>query len=151
MDNDDVASLVHLLMRRMNRVQLFATCDPQSDLRNVNIKSSCPDGIPLLSKSSPAKTLSSFRTINYTAKQDRMHLPTVITAALAAAVLAHPGHDHDAEQAVRREALQFSKRDLSHCAAKIKARGLEARSIKRRSTIANNLLKKRNLKSESHS
>ncbi|KAB5582788.1 Intradiol ring-cleavage dioxygenase [Coniochaeta sp. 2T2.1] len=75
-----------------------------------------------------------------------MHLPTVITAALVAAVLAHPGHDHDAEQAVRREALQFSKRDLSHCAAKIKARGLEARSVKRRSGIANNLLKKRNLK-----
>lgn len=79
-----------------------------------------------------------------------MHLPTIIAGALAAAavVVAHPGHDHDAEQLARREALKFSKRDLSHCAAKIKARGLEARSIKRRSQLATGLLKKRHLQSE---
>ncbi|OIW24725.1 hypothetical protein CONLIGDRAFT_103685 [Coniochaeta ligniaria NRRL 30616] len=75
-----------------------------------------------------------------------MHLPTIIAGALAAVVVvAHPGHDHDAEQLVRREALKFSKRDLSHCAANIKARGLEARSIKRRSELATGLLKKRHL------
>lgn len=75
-----------------------------------------------------------------------MHLPTIIAGALAATVVvAHPGHDHEAEQLERREALKFSKRDLSHCAAKIKARGLEARSIKRRTELAAGLSKKRSL------
>lgn len=78
-----------------------------------------------------------------------MRLTDAIIGALAATVVvAHPGHDHAAEQQERREALQFSKRDLSHCAAIIKARGLEARSVKRRSELASGLLKKRNLKSE---
>lgn len=78
-----------------------------------------------------------------------MHLPTIIAGALAATVVvAHPGHDHEAEQLERREALKFSKRDLSHCAAKIKARGLEARSIKRRTELAAGLSKKRSLQSE---
>lgn len=78
-----------------------------------------------------------------------MHLPTIIAGALAAAaVVAHPGHDHEAEQLARREALKFSKRDLSHCAAKIKARGLEARSIKRRTELAAGLSKKGSLQSE---
>lgn len=78
-----------------------------------------------------------------------MHFATAIVGALAATlVAAHPGHDHGAEQLARREALKFSKRDLSHCAEKIKARGLEARSIKRRTELAAGLMKRHNLASE---
>ena len=72
----------------------------------------------------------------------------MVAALAATGAIAHPGHDHDAEQLARREALKFSKRDLSHCAEKIKARGLEARSIKRRSEMASGIIKKRNLKSK---
>lgn len=41
--------------------------------------------------------------------------------------------------------MKNSKRDLSHCAAKMKARGVEARAIRRRSAIAKNLREKRDL------
>lgn len=75
-----------------------------------------------------------------------MHFATAIVGALAAGlVAAHPGHDHAAEQAVRNAALKFSKRSLSHCADKIKARGLEARAVKRRSELAAASMAKRNL------
>ncbi|CAN8106041.1 unnamed protein product [Discula destructiva] len=60
-------------------------------------------------------------------------------------VAAHPGHDHEKEQAIRRDLLQHSRKDLSHCAAKIKARGIEARNVKRREQLAHSLAKKRGL------
>lgn len=66
-------------------------------------------------------------------------------AFVAGLVAAHPGHDHTKEQATRREALQHSKKDLSHCAAKIKARGLEARNIQRREQKARSIAEKRGL------
>lgn len=75
-----------------------------------------------------------------------MRFSSILTGALAAALVsAHPGHDATQEQAVRRAYLQNSKKDLSHCAAKIKARGLEARNIKRRENLANKLIEKRGL------
>jgi hypothetical protein len=62
----------------------------------------------------------------------------VLIAALAffEQAAAHPGHDINSEIAERSAGLaQFSKRDLSHCVAKNKARGLEQRSIQRRTKI----------------
>lgn len=47
-------------------------------------------------------------------------------------VAAHPGHDTRQEVEERFAYFQHRKRDLTHCAAKIKARGLEARNIARR-------------------
>jgi hypothetical protein len=79
-----------------------------------------------------------------------MHLSSFLVGALAAAfVSAHPGEDPAVELAEREAALsQFARRDLSHCAEKIKARGLEKRSIARRSALVNKLQKRGNLQSE---
>lgn len=75
-----------------------------------------------------------------------MRFSGLLSASLLAAVaVAHPGHDHHAEMAERRSMLQHSRRDLSHCAAKLKARGIEARNVKRRAEMATSLMKKRGL------
>jgi hypothetical protein len=76
-----------------------------------------------------------------------MRLSSIFTAGLAAtAVSAHPGHDHAAEVTERSAMLSLMTRsDLSHCAAKIKARGLEARSVARRRALVSQLLKRGNL------
>lgn len=66
-------------------------------------------------------------------------------AFVAGLVAAHPGHDEAKEQAVRREQLQHKKKDLSHCSSKIKARGLEARNLKRREQLARKIAEKRGL------
>ncbi|KAK0628864.1 extracellular dioxygenase-like protein [Bombardia bombarda] len=68
-----------------------------------------------------------------------MHLTSVLASALAATLVsAHPGHDVAVEAKERREAMSMMTRsDLSHCAEKIKARGLEAASIARREALAN--------------
>lgn len=59
------------------------------------------------------------------------------TFALANSVSAHPGANVQAELLERKALLANAKRtDLSHCAAQIKARGLEQRGIERRSAIA---------------
>jgi hypothetical protein len=77
-----------------------------------------------------------------------MHFASLLAGLLAtSAVSAHPGHDHHAELAERQEALRFlTRRDLSHCAEKIKARGLESRNVQRRSELASNIVAKRHLK-----
>lgn len=76
-----------------------------------------------------------------------MHFSSLLSAGLLAAVaVAHPGHDHHAEMAERRAMLQHSRRDLSHCAEKLKARGIEARNVQRRAQMAASLMKKRGLK-----
>lgn len=80
-----------------------------------------------------------------------MHVPTLVAAVLAAAaaVSAHPGHDISEELAEREAALsQFAYRDLSHCADKIRERGLEARSVARRNALVEKLQRKANLKGE---
>lgn len=84
-----------------------------------------------------------------------MKYSTTLVAAAAAffasTAIAHPGHDHSAEIAARSAYLQKSttKRDLSHCSAKLKARGVEDRSIKRRAEIAGKERAKRALKKRS--
>jgi len=72
--------------------------------------------------------------------------PLIIAAAvLASNVVAHPGHDIRAEMAERAAFMQTSKRDLSHCAAKMKARGMDKRSVARRAAIAKQERKKRSI------
>ena len=60
-------------------------------------------------------------------------------------VLAHPGHDQSTEIAERAAFTKFSKKDLSHCTAKFKARGLEQRSIARRAASAKKARVKRGI------
>ncbi|KAB2578167.1 putative extracellular dioxygenase protein [Lasiodiplodia theobromae] len=58
----------------------------------------------------------------------------LITAFLAAnPVSAHAGHSLEHEIAARAAYLKHAPRDLSHCAEKLKARGVEQRAIERRS------------------
>lgn len=73
-----------------------------------------------------------------------MHLRTVLAGALAAILVsAHPGHNVQAEVAEQRAMLGLMARtDLSHCAEKIKTRGLEARAIARRTALLSELLEK---------
>jgi hypothetical protein len=71
-----------------------------------------------------------------------------VSAFLSSNVVAHPGQssiEMRAEMAERAAFMQYSKKDLSHCAAKMKARGLEARSLARREAIAKNARKKRDI------
>lgn len=69
----------------------------------------------------------------------------VASAFVASSVLAHPGHDTRHEIDERAAFMKNSKRDLSHCAAKMKARGLEARAIQRRAAIVKGTREKRGL------
>lgn len=69
-----------------------------------------------------------------------MHFSTAFVAAAAAyfasTSVAHPGQDHTAEIAARKAYFEKNtRRDLSHCSAKLKARGVEHRLIQRRSKI----------------
>jgi hypothetical protein len=59
--------------------------------------------------------------------------------------IAHPGHDIHAEMAQRAAFMQTSKRDLSHCAAKMKARGMDQRTVTRRAAMAKRARKKRSI------
>lgn len=58
---------------------------------------------------------------------------------------AHPGHDHHAEAAERLEYLKHNTRSLSHCAARLRSRGHEAASLKRRQDLAHELRQTRGL------
>lgn len=71
--------------------------------------------------------------------------PLIAAAILASNALAHPGHDIRAEMAERAAFMQTSKRDLSHCAAKMKARGMDKRSVARRAAVAKDARKKRTI------
>ncbi|KAG9963822.1 aromatic compound dioxygenase, partial [Aureobasidium melanogenum] len=76
-------------------------------------------------------------------------LKTLVTSfALASITAAHPGHDPREEALERRSyynSVPATKRSLSHCEAKIKARGLEQRSLARREALATNARQKRGL------
>ncbi|KAI0430595.1 Intradiol ring-cleavage dioxygenase [Xylaria sp. FL1042] len=62
---------------------------------------------------------------------------STILAASAVLVSAHPGVDHNHEILQRREFISNVKRsDLSHCAAKLSARGVEQRATQRRKALA---------------
>lgn len=71
--------------------------------------------------------------------------------AFAATVIvgtsAHPGHDVEQEIAERSAFFQGGRRDLSHCAARLKQRGIEKRAIQRRSAAVRSLRRDVALKS----
>ncbi|KAI0601080.1 aromatic compound dioxygenase [Biscogniauxia sp. FL1348] len=79
-----------------------------------------------------------------------MHfIQTVVSglALLSSSVTAHPGHDLTQEIAERREFLSSVKRtDLTHCAEKLKARGVTKRNVARRSAMLEKARAKRGLK-----
>ncbi|KAK7736547.1 hypothetical protein SLS53_006978 [Cytospora paraplurivora] len=76
-----------------------------------------------------------------------MRFSTFLVNALAATIAsAHGSHDIHKEQAIRRTLLQDTKRDLSHCAAKIRSNGLEARNVQRRAARLDSLIEKKGLK-----
>lgn len=67
-------------------------------------------------------------------------------ALLSSGILAHPGHDVKAEVAQRAAYMATAeRRSLSHCAEKLKERGIEQRSIARRQATVEKLRKKRSL------
>lgn len=76
-----------------------------------------------------------------------MRFSTFATGALAAALVsAHPGEKEHAKEMARLARREFldtvERRDLSHCAAQLKERGIEARNIKRRAEKAAALRRK---------
>lgn len=73
-----------------------------------------------------------------------------LSASLAGLTVAHPGHDLTAEIAERSAYLKNNKRDLSHCAEKIKARGLEEKALKRRQAAIDHARVKRSLHPSEH-
>lgn len=75
----------------------------------------------------------------------------VLTAALAAFAVAHPGeqHDHDAikRSIDRRELLsEHTSRSISQCAGSLKHRELMARSVARRAQKVQELREKRGIR-----
>ncbi|EKD16062.1 extracellular dioxygenase [Drepanopeziza brunnea f. sp. 'multigermtubi' MB_m1] len=72
----------------------------------------------------------------------------IAAAALASNVVAHPGHDIQEEIAERAAFMQFAKKDLSHCAAKLKARGMDKSNVARRAALARNARKKRSIQED---
>jgi hypothetical protein len=60
-------------------------------------------------------------------------------------ILAHPGHDIKQEASLRGKLLKGSKIDISHCAAKLKARGIDRQTIERRVEILRTEREKRGL------
>ncbi|KAH7246906.1 Intradiol ring-cleavage dioxygenase [Fusarium solani] len=79
-----------------------------------------------------------------------MRLTTNLIASfllLSGAATAHPGHNVAQEAAERRDFLNSVKRSsLAHCAEKLKARGVEARNVARRSAQISKARQKRGLK-----
>ncbi|KAJ4385765.1 hypothetical protein N0V93_010196 [Gnomoniopsis smithogilvyi] len=72
-----------------------------------------------------------------------------VTATLTSLAAAHPGHSIAQELQERRDFMSASKvRDLSHCASKLKARGIEAQNVARRAQRAEAARAKRGLKSK---
>lgn len=60
--------------------------------------------------------------------------------SLSAGVLAHPGEDHAAEAAAIRSVLSsYAKRDLSHCADHLEARGHTVSQVAKRQELARSL------------
>ncbi|KAI0411656.1 Intradiol ring-cleavage dioxygenase [Xylaria grammica] len=67
-------------------------------------------------------------------------------ALFSASAVAHPGHDLTQEIAERRDFLGSVKRtDLSHCASKLKARGVDKRNVARRNAAVEKARAKRGL------
>lgn len=69
-------------------------------------------------------------------------------AGLANFVCAHPGHDigaEAAEHAARLERMPIHGRNLNHCAERLRARGLESKSIMRRDQLVREIRERRGL------
>ncbi|KAJ5166268.1 uncharacterized protein N7482_005049 [Penicillium canariense] len=85
-----------------------------------------------------------------------VHLASAVTAGLlglASVASTHPGHDHKAEATERRNFLRnapIHTRSLSQCASKLKARGLESRSVSRRQNAVNQIRRRRGLSTDAH-
>ncbi|KAH6656539.1 Intradiol ring-cleavage dioxygenase [Truncatella angustata] len=76
-----------------------------------------------------------------------MRFSIVFTSVFASTLVsAHGSGSIDQELARRAEFLKYSRSDVSHCAAKIKARGLEERAVKRRAETVEALRQKRGIK-----
>jgi hypothetical protein len=76
-----------------------------------------------------------------------MRFSTIAAITITTAIVsAHGNHDIAREIAVREAMFQYTTRDLSHCAAKLKSRGLEGRAIQRRANVAAELTQKRGIK-----
>lgn len=73
-----------------------------------------------------------------------MQLPVILAGALAATLVSgHPAGDVRAEAAKQHSMFgRMARNDLSHCADKIKVRGLETRAVARRSGLLSELLMK---------
>ncbi|KAF3764837.1 hypothetical protein M406DRAFT_41869 [Cryphonectria parasitica EP155] len=73
----------------------------------------------------------------------------LLAATLSVLAAAHPGHSLEQELQERRDFLSTTRvRDLSHCAAKLKARGIEGRNIARRTQRLEAARAERGLKKE---
>jgi hypothetical protein len=97
----------------------------------------------LLSSSFPSNITFSASQLKFINMQ--LITPLIAATLLASNVIAHPGHDIRAEMAERAAFMQTSKRDLSHCAAKMKARGMDKRTISRRAAVAEDARKNRSI------
>lgn len=76
-----------------------------------------------------------------------MRFSTIVGSAAAAGLAsAHGSLSIEQEIAVRSAMLQHTSRDISHCAAKLKTRGIEERAIERRARKRDELIKKRGIK-----
>ena len=67
-----------------------------------------------------------------------MCFPNIAAAALLTSLIAKAHRGHGIKQVIEERGEQFqqvSKRDLTHCSAKLKARGFEQRTIEMRSEI----------------
>ncbi|KAK9777117.1 putative Intradiol ring-cleavage dioxygenases domain-containing protein [Seiridium cardinale] len=74
-----------------------------------------------------------------------MHFSLLFLSILPSVALVHAGHDLDKEIAKRQDFLLTTRRNLAHCASKIKARGLEDRAVARRVATVKALQEKRNI------
>ncbi|KAK0122542.1 hypothetical protein ONS96_009584 [Cadophora gregata f. sp. sojae] len=75
--------------------------------------------------------------------------PLIAASVLATKVFAHPGHDMQAEIAERAAFMATAPRDLSHCAEKLKKRGLDKKNVARRAAMAKDARKKRAISEDS--
>lgn len=71
--------------------------------------------------------------------------PFLAAAILATNAVAHPGHDSRFEMAERAAFMQTSRRDLTHCASQIKARGIDSKTVARRANVAKAARKERSI------
>ena len=71
---------------------------------------------------------------------------TIVTAGLLASfALAHPGHDVAHEAAERAAGMKHTQKNLDHCSAKMKVRGVEQRTVNRRAALLKSEREKRGL------